>query len=82
MKTFHDVLQTVFGPKSSKATPLLSADGSTLLTDKDAILKRWAERFNSVLNRPSTVSYNAINMLIQIECNPLLDDFPSVTETR
>ena len=82
MKTFHDVLQTVFGPKSSEATPLLSADGSTLLTDKDAILKRWAERFNSVLNRPSTVSNNAINMLIQIECNPLLDDFPSVTETR
>ena len=35
--------------------PLLSADGSTLLTDKDAILKRWVEHFNSVLNRPSSV---------------------------
>ena len=69
-------------PKSSGATPLRSADGSTLLTDKDAILKRWAEHFNSVLNRPSSVNDNAINRLPQIECNVLLDDFPTVTETK
>ena len=82
MKNFHDALKTINGPKSSGATPLLSADGSTLLTDKDAILKRWAEHFNSVLNRPSSVNDNAINRLPQIECNVLLDEFPTVTETR
>ena len=82
MKKFHDALKTIYGPKSSGATPLLSADGSTLLTDKDAILKRWAEHFNSVLNRPSSVNNNAINRLPQIECNVLLDEFPTVTETR
>ena len=82
MKKFHDVLKTIYGPKSSGATPLLSADVSTLLTDKDAILKRWAEHFNSVLNRPSSVNDNAINRLPQIECNVLLDEFPTVTETR
>ena len=47
MKKFHDALKTIYGPISSGATPLISADGSTLLTDKDAILKRWAE--NSIL---------------------------------
>ena len=82
MKKFHDALKTIYGPKSSGATPLLSADGSTLLTDKDAILKKWAEHFNSVLNRPSSVNDNAINRLPQIECNVLLDEFPTVTETR
>ena len=51
MKKFHDVLKTIYGPKSSGATTLLNADGSTLLTDKDAILERWAEYFNSVLNQ-------------------------------
>ena len=61
---------------------LLSADGCTLLTDKDAILKRWTEHFNSVLNRPSSVNDNAINRLPQIEYNVLLDEFPTVTETR
>ena len=82
MKKFHEALKTIYSPKSSGATPLLSADGSTLLTDKDAILKRWAEHFNSVLNRPSSVNDNAINRLPQIECNVLLDEFPTVTETR
>ena len=32
MKKFHDALKTFYGPKSSGATPLLSADGSTLLS--------------------------------------------------
>ena len=45
-------------------------------------MKRWAEHFNSVLNRPSSVNDNAINRLPQIECNVLLDEFPTVTETR
>ena len=40
MKKFHDALKTIYGPKSSGATTLLSADGNTLLTDKEAILER------------------------------------------
>ena len=46
---FHDALKTIYGTKSSGVTTSLSADGSFLLTDKEAILKRWAEHFNSVL---------------------------------
>ena len=61
MKKFHDALKTIYGPKRSGATPLLSADGSTLLTDKAAILKKWAEHVNCLLNRPSSVYDNAIN---------------------
>ena len=60
MKKFHDALKIIYAPKSSGTTPLLSTDGSTLLTDKDAILKRWAEHFISVFNRPSSVNDNAI----------------------
>ena len=75
MKKFHDALKTIYGPKSSGATTLLSADGNTLLTDKEAILERWAEHFNSVLNRPSSINEDAIDRLPQIECNVLLDEF-------
>ena len=82
MKKFHDALKIIYGPKSSGATPLLSADGSTLLTNKDAFLEMWTEHFNSVLNRPSSVNDNAINRLPQIDCNVLLDEFPTVTQTR
>ena len=82
MKKFHDVLKTIYGSKSSGATTLLSADGSTLLTDKEAILKMWAEHFNSVLNRPSSINEDVMDRLPQIECNVLLDEFQTVMETR
>ena len=35
-----------------------------------------------MLNRPSSVNDNAINRLPQIKCNVLLNEFPTVTETR
>ena len=59
---------------------MLSPDESTLLTDKVAILKRWAEHFNGVLNRPSSINEDAIDRLPQIECNILLDEFSTVME--
>ena len=64
MKKFHDAPKTIYCPKSSEATTLL--------------LKRWAEHFNSVLNRPSTINEDAIDRRPQIECNVLLDEFPTV----
>ena len=81
MKKFFDALNTVYGPQSSGTTPLLSADGTSLLTDKEAILKRWAEHFDGALNRPSSINDEAINRLPHVECNPLLDKFPIISET-
>ena len=81
MKKFFDAPKTVYGPQSSETTPLLSADGTSLLTDKEAILKRWAEHSDSVLNRRSPVNDNAINRQPQVEYNLLLDEFRTVAET-
>ena len=58
--------------------PHISADETSLLTDKEAILKRWAEHFDGVLNRPSFINDEAINRLPQVECNALLDKLPTV----
>ena len=58
---FLDALKTVYGPQSSGTTPLLSADATSLLTNKEAILKRWAEYFDGVLNRISSINDEAIN---------------------
>ena len=44
-------------------------------------MKRWAEHFDSVLNRPSSIHDDAINRLPQVECNLLLDEFPTISET-
>ena len=79
MKKFFDALKTIYCPQSSGTTPHLSADGTSFLTDNEAILKRWAEHFDGVLNRPSSSNDEAINR--QVECNPLLDELLSVSET-
>ena len=73
MKKYFHALKTVYGSQSSGTTPLLSADGTSLLTDKEAILKRWAQHFDGILNRPSSINDEAINRLPQVECNPLID---------
>ena len=78
---FFDALKTVYGPQSSGTTPFLSADGTSILTDKEAVLKRCPEHFDGVLNRPSSINDEAINRLPQVECNPLLDEFPTISET-
>ena len=67
MKKFFGALKTIYGPQSSGTYPLLSADGTSLLTDKEAALKRWAEHFDSFLNRSSSINDGAINRLPQVE---------------
>ena len=73
MRRFYDSLKCVYGPPTSGSSPMLSADGSTLITDKNDILERWAEHFDCVLNRPSSINDEAIQRLPQVPVNPDLD---------
>lgn len=80
MKNFYDGFKEIYGPTPSKSSPLLNVDESTILTNKDVILRRWAEHFKSVLNRPSTIIDEAIDCLPQITINEELDEFPTLKE--
>nr|VZI29249.1 unnamed protein product [Spirometra erinaceieuropaei] len=80
-KNFFSAIKAVYGPPTKGTAPLLSADGSTLLTEKTQILQRWTEHFRGVLNRPSVISDAAIERLTQAEPNTDLDLPPSLQET-
>ncbi|BHF66057.1 hypothetical protein SprV_0200907100 [Sparganum proliferum] len=80
-KNFFAAIKAVYGPPTKGTAPLLSADGSPLLTEKTQILQRWAEHFRGVLNRPSAISDAAIARLPQVETNVDLDLPPSLQET-
>ncbi|BHF60203.1 hypothetical protein SprV_0100316600 [Sparganum proliferum] len=80
-KNSFAAIKTVNGPLTKGTAPLLSADDSTLLTEKTQILQQWAGHFVSVLNRPSTISDAAIARLPQVETNVDLDLPPSHHET-
>nr|VZI29243.1 unnamed protein product [Spirometra erinaceieuropaei] len=80
-KNFFSAIKAVYGPPTKGTAPLLSADGSTLRTEKTQILQRWAEHFRGDLNRPSVISDAAIARLPQVATNVDLDLPPSLRET-
>ena len=67
MKKFFDAHKTihVYGPQSSGTTQFLSADGTSLLTDKEAILKRWAENFGLNTLMVSLIGHHLSMMKLQ-----------------
>ncbi|CAI9725578.1 Hypothetical predicted protein [Octopus vulgaris] len=80
-KKFYEALKAVYGPQFSfGSTPLLSSDGTSLLTNKRLILERWAEHFNIVLNRPAQINEEAIARLPQVLTNHELAVPPAVEE--
>ena len=64
-KMFFSTIKEVYGPTKPHTTPLLSADGSTLLKEKNSIKARWREHFSTLLNRPSTVDPTVLDQIPQ-----------------
>ncbi|VDL95823.1 unnamed protein product [Schistocephalus solidus] len=78
MKNFFKIIKAIYGPCIKGTAPQLSSDGTTLLTEKSQILKRWAKHFRSVLNCSSAIFDAAIDRLPQVETNNDLDLPPSL----
>ncbi|KAL8594800.1 hypothetical protein ACOMHN_047517 [Nucella lapillus] len=72
-KLFYSSLREVYGPPQRSAAPIRNLQGE-LLTDNEAINRRWSEHFEQLLNRPSSIDPSIIE---QIQSRPLqmeLDD--------
>ncbi|VDL89786.1 unnamed protein product [Schistocephalus solidus] len=81
MKNFFKAIKAIYCTCIKGTAPLLSSDGTTLLTERLQILKRWAEHFKSILNCSSAISDAAIDRLPQLDTNNDLDLPPSLPET-
>ena len=77
----NEGLKAVYGHKSSGTSPINSSD-NTLLTDRDTILKRWAEHFESILNRDAEVDNEVINDIPQRPVLQELSGVPSLAEVE
>ncbi|VDM05210.1 unnamed protein product [Schistocephalus solidus] len=80
MKNIFKAIKAIYGPCIKGTAPLLSSDGTTLLTEKSQILKRWAEQFISILNCSSGISDAVIDRPPQLDTNYDLDLPPSLPE--
>ena len=68
-RELYGSINAIYGPRQSMVTPVLSADGSHMISDSDKLMQRWAEYFHSLLK--ARAKGDATCLLKQRE---LLDD--------
>lgn len=81
-KQMYDAIKTIYGPPKRGSAPLLSADGSTIIKDKEGLNARWHEHFSQLLNRPSTVDQTSLQQIPEQPTQEDLDLPPSEDELR
>jgi len=82
MEAFYKSLKQVYGPNSSGCSPLLSKDGTRLITDKPGILDRMKEHVSDLLNKPPSFSTDALQGIKQRPVDDKLGLPPSMEEIR
>ena len=82
MLAFYEALKAVHGPSHKIQAPLRSSDGSTLLTDKEAILQRWSEHFEGLFSDRCTVQESSLARIPRVDVKPELDDPPTREEIK
>ena len=78
--SFYQAIKTVYGPQRKNLAPVRSADGDTLIKDKQQILERWSEHFSSLLNHRNPTIPNIIEELPNVPQITILDELPSFQE--
>ncbi|CAH1249934.1 Hypp8727 [Branchiostoma lanceolatum] len=80
LRRFYAATKEIFGPRRGGTNTLLSADGITTLTEDQAILKRWKEHFQVLLNRPSTAADDLLRKVPQHPVRHWMSLTPSYAE--
>ena len=73
MHAFYEALKAVYGPSHQIQAHLLCSDGSTRVTDKEALLKRWSEHFEGLFSDRSTVQESSLAKIPQVNVKMELD---------
>ena len=77
MRASREALKTVYGPSHQIQPPLRFSDGSSLLTDKEAILQRWSEHSEGLFGDQRTLQESSPAKIPQVDVKLELDDPPT-----
>ena len=80
-RSFYQALKAVYGPTFKSETPLLSADGTMLLSDRESILERWSDHFQTLFSPKSQVHDSTLSCIPQRTVKMELDEPPTMDET-
>uniref|UniRef100_A0A0L8I3V3 Uncharacterized protein n=1 Tax=Octopus bimaculoides TaxID=37653 RepID=A0A0L8I3V3_OCTBM len=64
IKAFYEDIKEIYGTQKRESSPVLTSDGSTLLTDKSDMLNCWEEHCERDLNSSSDVDLNVIESIL------------------
>ena len=82
MRAFYEALKAVSEPSHQTQAPLRFSDGSTLLTDKEAILQPWSEHLEGLFSDRRTVQESSLAKIPQLDVKLELDDPPTREEIK
>ena len=68
-------LKNIYGPHRPTTSPILTADGTTMLTSKPDFLSRWKEYYATLLNRLSEIDDQILESIQQCPIRDELDEF-------
>ena len=77
IRAFYVARKAVYRPSHQIQAPLRSSDGSTLLTNKEAILQRWSKHFEGLFIDRRTVQMSSPAKIPQVDVKLELDDPPT-----
>ena len=67
MHAFYEALKAIYGPSHQIQASVRSLDGSTLLTDKEAILQCWSKHFEGLFSDRRTVQESSLAKIPQVD---------------
>jgi len=80
LQKFYETIKAVHGLRQQSIHPVKSKNGSTLVTDHQGILHRWAEHLGELLNYINLHDPTFLDVLPQFPSIPDLDAVPSLYE--
>ncbi|KAK4325656.1 hypothetical protein Pmani_003749 [Petrolisthes manimaculis] len=81
-RAFYEALRAVYSPTYQVQAPLHSSDGNNLLTDKESILRCWAEHFGNLFADKRQVQEESIRRIPQHAERVELDEPPTQEEVK
>ncbi|XP_049595938.1 uncharacterized protein [Syngnathus scovelli] len=75
----YDAIKSIYGPQRKNIAPVRSADGTILYKDKQQILDRWAEHFNTLLKTSYPIR---MDTLADLPCLPPVIDLDTPPPLR
>ena len=79
-RAFFEALKAIYGPSYQTQAPLLSAERTTLHTDKESIMTHWAEHFGGQFSDQHKVADSSIEKIPVVQ--PKHEQPPTVEEVK